>query len=149
MVTHRGSWPSVAALALAALAAGTLGAYPALVHVAYLLALLLLLCLLYAALSLRLTRLEHRVAATRLYAGERLLEVNRLATRAPWPVFNVHVVGRGGVASVGPYWLVGLSPRGHEELTALPTARARGRYRVGASMVGVSDPGGVVVRRRR
>jgi len=149
VITRRGAWPSVAALALAALAAGTLGGYPELAHVAYLLALLLLLCLLYAALSLRLTHLEHRVATTRLYAGERLLEVYRLSTRAPWPVFNLHVVGRDGVAAAGPYWIVGLGPRGHEELTALTTASARGRYRVGATMAAVSDPFGVVVKRRR
>ena len=149
MVTRRGSWPSVVALALVALVAGMLEGYPVLTHVAYLLILLLLLCLLYATRSLRLTRLEHRVATTRLYAGERLLEVYRLSTRAPWPVFNLYVAGRAGVAAAGPYWIVGLGPRGHEELTALAIAPARGRYWVGAAVVGVADPFGIVVRRRR
>jgi len=149
MVTRRGSWPSVLALALLALVAGPLAGFPVLTHIAYLLILLLLLCALYTALSLRLTRLEHRVATTRLYAGERLLEVYRLWTRAPWPVFSVYVAGRAGVARTGPYWVAALGPRGHEELTALATAAARGRYRVGAAVLAVSDPLGIVVRRRR
>jgi len=149
MVTRRGSWPSVLALAALALVAGAFAGYPVLAHIAYLLVLLLLLCALYTALSLRLTRLEHRVATTRLYAGERLLEVYGLRTRAPWPVFTVYVTGRAGVARSGPYWVAALGPRGHEELTTVATALARGRYRVGAAVLAVSDPLGIVVRRRR
>jgi len=149
MVTKRGAWPSVLALALVALVAGAVANFPVLIHVAYLLILLLLLCAVYTTLSLRLTRLEHRAGATRLYVGERLLEVYRLSTRAPWPVLGLHLVGRAGVAPQGPYWIVGLGPRGHEELTALATTTTRGRYRVGAAVLAVADPFGIVVRRRR
>lgn len=147
-MARRGTWPWLLALALLALGGGGLANLAILVRVGYLLVALLALCLLYAWLSLRLLRVEHRAAATRISAGERLLEVYHARSRAFWPLLNAGVAARPGVAGRGLHWALALWPRGHEEWTAVSPAGRRGRYVVGAAAVAVCDPFGVAVLRR-
>ncbi len=148
MDARRGTWPWVVVLAVAALAGGLAADLPVLIHIAYLLLLLLALAVLYARSSLRAVRLEHRVARRRTVVGERLLEVYWVRARALWPLFGLQVAARSGVGHERPCWALALSPRGHEELTHVAIAVARGRYSVGAALLTVSDPFGLVVARR-
>jgi len=145
---RRGTWPWVVALAVAALAGGLAADLPVLTHIAYLLLLLLALAILYARSSLRAVRLEYRVAGRRTVVGERLLEVYQVRARALWPLFGLQIAARSGVGHERSRWALALSPRGHEELTHVSVAVARGRYPVGAALLTVSDPFGVVVARR-
>jgi uncharacterized protein (DUF58 family) len=148
MAALRGSWPWVLALAVLALAGGLGAGFPALVHMGYLLLGLLLLCLAYARLSLWTLDVEHRAAATRITLGDRLLEVYVARTRAPWPIFNVDVVAHRGIAGVRASWDMALSPRGHEEWTAVSVGTTRGRYALGVARIATSDPFGLFVVRR-
>lgn len=149
MGSRRGTWPWVAVLAVLALAGGLGARLPDLIHAAYLLLTLVLLCPLYAWLSLRATRLAHHASATRLFAGERLLEVYAVRAQALWPLFNVEVGPSAGLGGERPAWLLALGPRGHEELTSVSLAAKRGRYDVGGAVITVSDPFGLARPRRR
>lgn len=149
MIVRRGTWPWVAVLAVLALAGGIGGAMPALYHVAYVLLAMLVLCPLYALLSLRTVRLEHRAAARRIVVGDRLLEVFVARATALWPVFHLEVTTHGGVAPAATRWSLALWPRGDEQWTGVSVAVARGRYTVGIAEVSISDPFGLVVLRRR
>jgi uncharacterized protein (DUF58 family) len=148
MAALRGSWPWALALAVLALAGGLGAGFPALVHMAYLLLGLLLLCLAYVRLSLWTLDVEHRAAATRITLGDRLLEVYVARTCAPWPIFNVDVVAHRGIAGVHAPWDMALSPRGHEEWTAVAVGTTRGRYALGVARIATSDPFGLFVVRR-
>lgn len=147
---RRGAWPWVTALAALSLAFGLYTGSPTLDRAAYLLAGLLVLCPLYAFLSLRSLRLEHSISTIRVVAGERVLEVYRVRARALWPVWGVGIAAGsyGWTDDARPRWTLALAPRGHEELAHVSRAGPRGRYRVGAAAVHVSDPFGVVVARR-
>lgn len=145
----RATWPWVLLLAVLALGSGLNWGIPVLVRAGYLLLLLFLFALVYATLSLRLTRVEPRVGATRVVAGDRVLEVYDLRTRALWPVFGIHVITRSGVSRARPRWLLALAPCGHDELSSVAVATARGRYAVGAVTLAVGDPFGVCVARRK
>ena len=149
MTSRHGAWPWVTILAALALGGGLVARMAALVHVAYLLLAVLLCAVLYARLSLRATRLTHHASTTRLYVGERLLEVYALRARALWPIFNIMVAPSRGLAGERPAWLVALTPRGHEELTSVSLAERRGRYALGGAVVTISDPFGLVRPRRR
>lgn len=149
MRPQRGTWPWVVFLAVVALGAGIVARLPGLVHIAYLLIGLAVLCTLYVRLSLRALAVEHRVAALRLPAGERLLEVYVVRNSAFWPVLNVAVtVWPGVVRTERRPWEVDLGARGYEEWTAVAVAEARGRYAVGVAALSVADPFGVAVARR-
>jgi uncharacterized protein (DUF58 family) len=148
MAALRGSWPWVLALVVLALAGGLGAGFPALVHMGYLLLGLLLLCLAYVRLSLWTLDVEHRAAAARITLGDRLLEVYVARTRAPWPIFNVDVVAHRGISGVRASWDMALSPRGHEEWTAVAVGTTRGRYALGVAGIATSDPFGLFVVRR-
>lgn len=149
MAVRHGTWPWVAALLACAIVGGLGAGIPVLLHVAYLLIALGIVCPLYAALSLRATRLEHRAAARRIVVGDRLLEVFVARNSALWPVFHLDVTAHAGIAPAPRRWSLALWPRADEQWTAVSTATARGRYTIGVREVSISDPFGVVVLRRR
>jgi uncharacterized protein (DUF58 family) len=148
MNARRGSWPWVLLLAVLGLGGGLATGAAILVHVAYLLIALLILCPLYAWLSLRSLRLEHRASAARIVAGDRLLEIYQLKSAVPWPILGIMVRSRPGVSGVPQHWALATGRRGGEEWTAVSVAPMRGRYSVGVSALTVSDPFGLSVFRR-
>lgn len=149
MGSRRGTWPWLMVLAVLALAGGLGAGIAALMHMAYVLLALLLLCPLYARLSLRATRLTHHASTTRLFVGERLLEVYAVRTRTYWPMLGLEVAPGRGPGGERAAWSLSLAPRGHDELTSVSVASQRGRYHVGGAVVAVADPFGLVVARRR